>query len=75
MVSSRRIVAFASLDLTGFKRLRRLTQFLTTPDLDLLQTGDPNAILESTDTAGVCHNQVSIARKRLILKTERCPSG
>jgi hypothetical protein len=57
-------------------RLRGLTQFVATIGVTHAKPLNLKKMAEGAGIRnGVCDNQWSTARKLLILKTERCPSG
>ena len=57
-------------------RLRRLTQFVSTIDVTHAKPLNIKKMAERAGMrSGVCDNLLQAARKSLILKTERCPSG
>jgi hypothetical protein len=58
------------------KTLRGLTQFLRASVVARSQTIEGERVRGAiSQQADVCDNQCATARKLLILKTERCPSG
>jgi hypothetical protein len=57
------------------RHFRGLTRFLWARRLRLQTVGYKQDREPMSEHDGVCDNQCATARKLLILKTERCPSG